>query len=77
MHENASAVRLLMLITYFKVSNNFTNASNILSDFPCSLTKISHKKNYSSSHGNHTLTMVLLLQIIIYKEVLRKYLVCL
>ncbi len=55
-----------------------TNASNILSEFPCSLRKISHgfntnktKNHGSSSHGNHKLTMVLLLQIIIYKEVLR------
>ncbi len=53
-----------------------TNASNILSEFPCSLTKISHafntnktKNHGSCRHGNRKLTMVLLLQIIIYKEV--------
>ncbi len=38
---------VLRLITGFNVGNNFTttNASNILSEFPCSLMKVSHGFN--------------------------------
>ncbi len=84
LHNPMKLFWLLTLITCFNVGNNFTttNASNILSEFPCSLTKISHgfntykTKNYCScSHGNCKLTVVLLLQTIIYKEVLRFFLV--
>ncbi len=73
-------VKLFWLLTHFNVGNNFTstNASNILSEFPCSHTKISHgfnknktKNHCSCSHGNRKLTMVLLLQIIIYQKLLR------
>ncbi len=79
LHNPVKLFWLLTLITRFNVGNNLTtnNASNILSDFPCSLIKIKHgftmnktKNHGSCSHGNHKLTMVLLLQIIVYKEVL-------
>ncbi len=61
-HNPVKLFWVLRLITFFNVGNNFTtsNASNILFQFSCSLTKV--------SHGFNT---VLLLQIIIYKEVLR------
>ncbi len=60
-----SAVKLfwvLRLITCFNVGNNFTttNAYNILSEFPCSLTKVSHgfntiKNIYSSKSKSNSL----------------------
>ncbi len=61
-HNPVKLFWVLRLITCFNVVNNFTttNASNILSEFPCSLTKVSHgfntkkiKINHGSySHGN-------------------------
>ncbi len=75
-HNPVKLFWVLRLITCFNVSNNFTttNAFNILSEFPCSLTKVSHgfKNNHGSySHGNriYILTMVLLLQIIIQRSI--------
>ncbi len=78
-HNPVKLFWVLRLLTCFNVSNNFTttNASNIFSELPCSpklamvLTRIiiiiiNHS---SCSHGNRKLTMFLLLQIIIYKEV--------
>ncbi len=67
---------LLRLITCFDVGNNFTttNASNILSEVPCSLTKAivltqinpKIKINHGCCiHVNRKLALVLLLQIII------------
>ncbi len=79
-HNPVKLFWLLRLITCFNVGNNFTttNAFNILSEFPCSLTKISHGFNTNKtknhgycSHGNRKLIMVLLLQTIGYKEVVR------
>ncbi len=77
-HSPVKLFWLLSLITCFNIGNHFNDTSNILSEFPCSLMKISHgfntnktKNHGSCSHGNHKLTMVLFLQIIIYKEVLR------
>ncbi len=72
-HNLVKLVWLLMLITYFNVSNNFNtnNTSNILSEFPCSLMKISHglNMNKTKNHGsNHKLTMVLFLKIIAYLQ---------
>ncbi len=72
-HNPVKRVWLLMLITCFNVSNNFTtnNTSNILSEFPCSLMKINHglNTNKTKNHGsNHKLTMVLFLQIIAYLQ---------
>ncbi len=78
-HNHVKLFWLLTLTTRFNVGNNLTtnNTYNILSDIPCSLTKISHgftknktKNHGSCNHGNHKLTMVLILQIIVYKEVL-------
>ncbi len=68
-HNPVKLVWLLMLITCFNVSNNFTtnNTSNILSEFPCSLMTINHGLNTkkTKNHGsNHKLAMVLFLQII-------------
>ncbi len=62
-HNPVKLFWVLRLITCFNVGNNFTttNTSNILSEFPCSLTKVSHgfntkkinKKIHDSySHGN-------------------------
>ncbi len=80
-HNPVKLFWVLRLITCFNVGNNFTttNASNILSEFPCSLTKVSHGFNTQkiiimvliAMVTAYILTMVLLLQIIIYKEVLR------
>ncbi len=46
-HNPVKLFWVLRLITCFNVGNNFTttNASNILSAFPCSLTKVSHGFN--------------------------------
>ncbi len=61
-------VKLFWLLTSFNVGNNFTstNSSNILSEFLCSLTKVSHgfKRNKTNkkkccSHGNRKWTMAL------------------
>ncbi len=43
-HNPVKLFWVLRLITCFNVSNNFTttNASNILSEFPCSLIQVSH-----------------------------------
>ncbi len=66
----------LMLKTCFNVGNNLTpnNAYNILSDFLCSLMKIRTTNKTKEimvlvAMQSIKLTMVLLLQIIIYKEV--------
>ncbi len=86
-HNPVKLFWVLSLITCFDVGNNFTttNASNILSEFSCSLTEVSHgfntnkkkqtkkKQHGSCSHGNRKLPMVLLLQIIIYTKVLYIY----
>ncbi len=82
-HNPVNLFGVLRLITCFNVGNNFTttNASNILSEFPCSL-KVSHGFNRNKKNiyifkkimvlvAMVTATFGLLLQIIIYKEVLR------
>ncbi len=60
-HNPVKLFWVLRLITCFNVGNNFTttNASKILSEFPCSLTKVSHGFNRNNnnkknpySHGN-------------------------
>ncbi len=73
-HNPVKLFWILRLITCFNVRNNFTttNASNILSEFPCSLTKVSHGFNTNKKKimvliamvTAYILTMVLLLQIL-------------
>ncbi len=56
-HNPVKLFALLMLITCFNVSNNL-NASNILSEFLCSLMKISHgfTSNKTKNHGSCMVT---------------------
>ncbi len=51
-HNPVKLFGVLRLITGFNVGNNFTttSASNILSEFPCSLTKVSHGFNTKKSN---------------------------
>ncbi len=71
-------VKLFWLLTCLNVGNNFTPQTNLI--FSCSLMKITHgfnmnktKNHCSCSYGNRKLTgFIRLLQIIIYKEVLRQ-----